>query len=237
MHWAQIFLGANSTSKSFQLNVLSEWRVADTVVSYGQQSKESLNVDVPLNDEIVMAEEVNVKMVASDRYGGEGPIRDAFKDVLTSQVRERARSARSQAQVVRKALFAKGDTGRRETRVSYSQQIRTYFYGTNMLKSQLDQPIASRFLLVQCVVQRREERSPADLLGVKERLDWAGQRRVALAIEASRAEQFLHYHTDKLGVRALTRAPALTTHSHGGSADRRDIERLLGHCAAVPRLL
>ncbi len=69
------------------------------------------------------------------------------------------------AQVVRKAVFAKSDTGRRETRVTYSQQIRTYFYGTNMLKSQLDQPIASRFLLVQCVVQRREERSPADLLG------------------------------------------------------------------------
>ncbi len=42
-------------------------------------------------------------------------------------------------------------------------------------------------------------------LGVRERLDWAGQRRVALAIEASRAEQFLHYHTDKLVmVEALT---------------------------------
>jgi len=184
--------GANSTSKSYMLQQMTAWCAPNTVKVYTHETKAARTGDVDMNDEINVCEEVNPKLVYRDRDGGDERYRAQFKDLLT-------------AQIVSACVFFTNSQGRRGSRVTHSQQIGAYFYGSNAPLDAFDPAIASRFRMVQCVVQARDKRAPADLQNIVDRLDARGQLRVTLARDEAHMDQFTQYHVHKfIAVGALT---------------------------------
>jgi len=185
LHFNMILSGTHSTGKSFALNLMTMLRVPKTVATEGNATGKANYVDSYHNDEIKITHEYRPEFLRDSKKGGDDTLEAEFKEYLTSMVR-----------IIRS--FHKDKSGRRTNRLVYSQQIQTHFGGTNIPHQEFSDAIHSRFSCSNFTDCYRRDRHAADLIGVEKTLTPSGVARRDAFIDEMSAEQYLHFHTEKL---------------------------------------
>ena len=185
LHFNALLTGDNSTGKSFIERMLQRLRMDDTVTKVDDESGRANYVDTDHNDQINYCEEIKPDQFRDGRHGGDDTKESQLKEYLTTMYRTYK-------------VFYKEPNGRRSQRIVYSQQIATLIGATNLYPEQLSDPILSRFTCFPIVQSWRPDRVTADMQGVEKRLDDDARQRQHEFIEEMCAEQYLHFHVEKL---------------------------------------
>lgn len=181
-----VIRGPASVSKSFILTLMVELSVPDTITEGMEATTNSAFIDYDKNDVIVICEEAPTRMMSNKaKSGGDATEEARFKDILTSQK-------------CQKSVTVFHPDGSRDERRTYSQRIQVYFFATNDEYYMYSKPILSRFYKTEAHNRARPERSIGDLVGVEKRLDENGHERIRIFTQQMYANQFLHYHIEKL---------------------------------------
>jgi len=192
LHYHVLLTGPNSTGKSFALEKVRDLRILDTVCKVDSGTKNADNVDVDLNDQIDYCEEVKPAGYRTKEMGGDDEEEASQKEFLTSMYR------------VRK-VFTKELNGRRNQRVSCSQQITCKLNATNLRANQVSAAMRSRHSIFPVEERVRKGRVTSHLSGIESRLGVDARARLATFHDEMSIEQFVHYHANKLiASRALT---------------------------------
>ncbi len=188
LYFNVLLAGPAATSKSFMLKLLQKCRLGDTVVDAGEDSGRAGVIDTDKNDLVNIDEEVDpckMKDSTKKKGGGDDSKEASFKKILT-------------AQVVSALVFHYHESGKRDQRRVYSQQIQAFYMATNLDPNIFSEPILSRFNVVNVLETYRADRTPEDLIGIESKLDENGRLRRSIFFDEQHTEQFLHYHVEKL---------------------------------------
>jgi len=192
LHFNALVTGPPSTGKSFICELLRDLRIAGTVAKVDDETGRASYTDDDHNDRTVYSEEVKPDHFRSSAMGGNDTAEASFKEMLTSQVR-----------VLK--TFTKLDDGKRSSRIVYSQQIMSFVGCSNLDHRTFTPAIQSRFSCWHFVESRRNDRCTSDMQGVEKTLTAETRARQAEFVDELCAEQFLHYHVEKLiAAHALT---------------------------------
>lgn len=215
LHFNMILSGTHATGKSFVMTLLTMLRVPKTVTIEGNATTKSNYVDSYHNDEIKVTHEYRPEFLRNSKKGGDDTLEAEFKEYLTSMVR-----------IIRS--FHKDKSGRRTNRIVYSQQIQTHFGCTNIQHQEFSDAIHSRFSCVNFTECYRLDRHPADLINVEKKLTPSGMARRDEFVDEMCAEQFLHFHVEKLiKIGALTEVTLKATDLIRHTFSRRMRDRYL----------